>query len=104
MSDSDTVPAAVGVALVLLAGLGVVVAYPPPSTGVAPLFGLGTVFLPLGVSTLALLFAVGGGMLVGSAAAERVDSLPASLVRLLVPLAALALVGGYLLTVAGFDL
>ena len=104
MSDSETVPAAGGVALVALAVLGVVAAYPPPSTGFQPLFGLGSMFLPLGLSTLALLIAAVGGVLAGSAGANRTDSLPAPLVRLLVPLAALALVGGYLLTVAGFDL
>jgi len=103
MSDSDAPPAAVGVALVALAFLAVVAAYPPPATGIQPLFGLGELFLPLGLSTLALLVAVGGGMLVGSAAANRTNSLPGPVIRLLVPLAALALVGGYLLTVAGFD-
>jgi hypothetical protein len=104
VSESERIPAAVGIALVALAIVGVVAAYPPPSTGIQPLFGFGTMFLPLGLSTLGLLLAAVGGMLVGSAAAKRSDSLPAPLVRLLVLLAALAVVGGYLLTVAGFDL
>lgn len=102
MVDSVSAPLSVGIALVALAVLAVVAAYPPPATGIPPLFGFGELFLPLALSAVALFVAVGGGLLAGSAAADRTDSLPGPVVRLLVPLAALTLVGGYLVTVAGF--
>ena len=104
MADArfEKVPATVGAALVALSVVAVVVAYPPPATGVAPLFGIGTMFLPLGLSTIALLVATAGGILLGRAVANQTDIVPAPLIRILVPLTALAVVGGYLLTVAGF--
>lgn len=104
MADSESVSPTVGLGLVAIAFLTVVAAYPPPATGIAPLFGIGNMFLPLGLSALALVVAVSGGVLVGRAAANRPNRLPPLLVRLLVPLAALVLVGGYLTTVAGFGL
>lgn len=94
--------ARVGAVLVGCVLVAVVVAYPPPVTGVPPLFGVGNLFLPLGLALGALVVAAVGGVLVGESVEARVEQLPPLAVRLLVPVGAVVLVGAYLVTVAGF--
>ena len=94
-----------GGGLVAVALVAVVVAYPPPATGVRPLFGVGNVFLPLAVSVLSFLVALVGGVLlardVTNARTDRVQRLAFAIVTALAPV---ALVGAYLTAVAGFSL
>ncbi|MEF8801384.1 MAG: hypothetical protein V5A38_11610 [Halolamina sp.] len=91
-----------GVALLALAIVTVAIAYPPPATGVLPLFGIGNLFLLLGLSVGALFAAALGGFFLARSVAEQFPSLSTPIARLLVPAAAVALVGAYLVTVAGF--
>lgn len=94
-----------GSALVALAIAAVVVAYPPPSTGIAPLFGVGNPFLPMVVSMASLLVAIIGGVLLARSLTEgRTERTQRLLVRVVIPLVAVAVVGTYLVTVAGFGL
>lgn len=92
-----------GGGMVGLALIAVVVAYPPPATGVEPLFGVGSMFLPLIVSVVALLLAVVGGVLlarnIANAQTERSQRLA---FRVLVSVGAVAVISGYLVVVAGF--
>jgi hypothetical protein len=99
---SPTAATQSGVALLALAVVTVGLAYPPPATGVPPLFGIGTVFLPLGLAAGALLAAALGGFLLAPAVADQLPGLQPTIGRLLVPAAAVALLGTYLVTVAGF--
>lgn len=92
-----------GGGLVALALVAVVVAYPPPATGVGPLFGVGNMFLPLIVSVVALLLAVAGGVLLArnitNAQTERSQRLAFGV---LVPVGAVAVISVYLVVIAGF--
>lgn len=99
---SPTAATRSGVALLALAIVTVGIAYPPPATGLPPLFGVGSMFLPLGLSAGALLATALGGFLLAPAVAEQFPSLSTQIARLLVPAAAVALVAAYLVTVAGF--
>lgn len=99
---SPTAATRSGLALLALAIVTVVIAYPPPATGVLPLFGVGSMFLPVGLSAGALLAAALGGFLLAPAVAEQFPSLSTKVAKLLAPAAAVALVGAYLVTVAGF--
>lgn len=93
-----------GGVLVVFVLVTVVISYPPPRTGVRPLFGLGNLFLPLFPSAGAVLLAIIGGILVARdlvrGKAGRVQRLAISA---LVPVSAVTVVGGYLAIVAGFD-
>ncbi|MFC7205241.1 hypothetical protein ACFQJC_17160 [Haloferax namakaokahaiae] len=90
--------------LTLLALVTVVISYPPPATGVKPLFGFGNMFLPLFMSALALVVAIIGGTLlarnIASAQTGRVQRLA---ITALIPASAVAVVGVYLAVTAGFD-
>lgn len=92
-----------GGGLVALALVAVVVAYPPPATGVGPLFGVGNMFLPLIVSVVALLIAVVGGVLLArnitNAQTERSQRLA---LGILIPVGAVAVISAYLVAIAGF--
>ena len=89
--------------LVGLALVTVVVAYPPPATGLDPLLGAGNMFLPLFASVASLLIAIFGGVLLArgftQAQSERTHRL---LVRVVVPVGFVAIISAYLVTVAGF--
>lgn len=93
-----------GGALLVFALVTAVISYPPPRTGVRPLFGLGNMFLPLFPSAGAVLLAIVGGILV---ARELVRGQTGRVQRLalsaLIPVGAVTIVGGYLTVVAGFD-
>ena len=92
-----------GGGLVALALVAVIVAYPPPATGVGPLFGVATMFLPLIVSVVALLLAVAGGVILArnitNAQTERSHRLAFGV---LVPVGAVAVISVYLVVIAGF--
>ena len=92
-----------GGVLIGLAIVAVVVAYPPPATGIGPFLGVGGMFLPLIASIVALLVALVGGVLLArgivTTQSERSERL---LVRLLVPVAAVVVISAYLVFVAGF--
>ena len=89
--------------LIGFAIVAVVVAYPPPATGLAPFLGVGGMFLPLIVSVVALLIAIGGGVFLArgivSTQSQQSERL---LIRLLVPVAAVVVISAYLVFVAGF--
>ncbi|GAB7094160.1 hypothetical protein JCM30237_13120 [Halolamina litorea] len=90
------------VGLLVGAAIALVIAYPPPSTGVDPLLGVGNVFVPLALSAVSVLTAGIGGALAGGVLADRVDAVPRLVVRTAVPAAALAIALLYLVVVAGF--
>ena len=91
-----------GGGLVALALVAVIVAY-PPATGIGPLFGVATMFLPLIVSVVALLLAVAGGVIfarnITNAQTERSHRLAFGV---LVPVGAVAVISVYLVVIAGF--
>lgn len=101
------VPYRVGIlggTLVVLALIAVVVSYPPPTTGFQPLFGAGNMFLPLIVSVLALLIAIGGGILLTRVITnQETDRFLRIAIRVLVPIGLVAAISAYLVVVAGFD-
>ena len=89
--------------LVGLALVTVVVAYPPPATGLRPLLGTGNMFLPLFASIGSLLIAVVGGVLLApgliQAQSERIHRLA---VRVVVSVVAAAVISAYLVIIAGY--
>lgn len=93
-----------GVLLVGFAFAAVVLAYPPSATGLEPLLGAGNMFLPLIASVASLLIAVIGGFFLArgliGAKSNRSQRL---LVRILIPVLAAAVIGAYLVVVAGFS-
>lgn len=89
--------------LVGISVVAVVIAYPPPTTGLNPLLGVGNVFLPLIASVASLLFAIIGGALLSRGFSEtQPERTHRLLVRILVPIGPVALISAYLVTVAGF--
>lgn len=89
--------------LVGLALVAVLVAYPPPFTGIAPLLGVGNVLLPLIVSVASLLVAIIGCVyLARGFTEEQSDRTERLLVRILVPVIAVVVMSAYLVTAAGF--
>ena len=92
-----------GGGLVALALVAVVVAYPPPATGIESLFRVGNMFLPIIVSVVALLITVVGGVLLArnstNAQTERSKRLAFGI---LVPVGAVAVISVYLVVIAGF--
>lgn len=92
-----------GGGLVALALVAVVVAYPPPTTGVGPLFGIGNTFLPLAMSVIALLVTVVGGVLLARNITKTRPERPHRLAfGISVPVGAVAVIGVYLVVIAGF--
>ena len=104
--QNQTVPQLnrLGGILIVFALVTVVIAYPPPATGIRPLFGFGNLFLPLFIAAGSLVIATVGGILlarnIASAHTERGRRLAISA---LIPASAVAVVGAYLAVVAGFD-
>ena len=94
-----------GGTLVALALGAVVVAYPPRATGLEPLFGVGTMFLPLLVSVGALLSAIGGSVLLArNIATDQTERSQRLAIRVLVSACIVAGISAYLAVVAGFGL
>lgn len=92
-----------GTGLIVLAILLVAVAYPLPATGLDPLFGAGNLFFPLGLSLVALLFGVVGGISAGRSATRAQQTRFARVaISVLVPVGVVLLLGAYLVVVAGF--
>lgn len=92
-----------GEILVGLAFVTVVVAYPPPATGLNPFLGVGSIFLPLIASVVSLLIATVGGIFLARGFTEAHSKhTHRLLVRVLVPVGAVILISAYLVTVAGF--
>ena len=104
--QNQTVPQLnrLGGILIVFALVTVVIAYPPPATGIRPLFGFGNLFLPLFIAAGSLVIATVGGILLArnivSAQTGRGQRLAISA---LIPASAVAVVGAYLAVVAGFD-
>lgn len=93
-----------GALLVTVALIAVLVAYPPLSTG-SPLVSIGSIFLPLSVSIVALFFALVGGLLLGrNLAAHQARDVSRVAIRVLIPVSAVVIIGAYLVVIAGFDL
>ena len=92
-----------GEALVVVAFIAVVIAYPPPATGIEPLFGMGDLFLPLLVSIGALLFGVLGGISLGrNATGARSGGVQSLAIRVSIAVGTVSAIGVYLIVVAGF--
>jgi len=89
--------------LIGLALVAVVVAYPPPVTGLDPLLGVGGLVLPLIASVAALLIAIVGGAFLARGFTQRqLGRIHRLLVRVVVPVGAVAVISAYLVIVAGF--
>ena len=94
-----------GGTLIALAVGAIVVAYPPRATGLEPLFGVGTLFLPLLVSAGALLSAIVGAVLLARNAANAQSERGQRLaIRVFVSACVVASISAYLGVVAGFGL
>lgn len=92
-----------GGVLVVLAFIAVVVAYPPPATGLNPFLGVGNMFLPLIVSVVSLPIAIVGGIFLARGFTETQSKRGHRLiVRVLVPVSAVTVISVYLVIVAGF--
>lgn len=92
-----------GAVLIGLALVAIVIAYPPPATGLGPFLGVGTMFLPLIASVASLLVAIVGGVhLARGFATPQTDRAQRLLVRVFVPVGAVAVISAYLVVVAGF--
>lgn len=99
----QTESGAFSASLIGLAFAGVVVAYPPPATGLDPLLGTGNMFLPLIASVASLLIAVVGGVfLTKNYIGAKSENSRGRLVRVLVTIVPAIVIGGYLVVVAGF--
>lgn len=92
-----------GGVLLVLAFVTTVVTYPPPATGVTPLFGIGGMFLSVFTTIVAVFIAtVGGVLLARGLTDDRTRQLPRVILGILVPVVAVTLISVYLVVVAGF--
>lgn len=95
----------IGRRLIVLALISVVVAYPPSATGVNPLFGVESLFLPILVSAVAILTAIVGGAFITQGLMNNQTKRSQRLIfSILIAFSAAAVVCIYLVVVAGFGL